>query len=320
MRQGEKTMRRNRPIALAALGCAALAAAGVAAASHRRTQATTQAAATFAAGTVSNSHTSSCTAGDGTYEETTATYTGSASSSVPQLNGDLTIRAHSVLDTTSGLGWVEGNFVVRGGDGSLHGTLNAALSGGNAVGTVVSGAGREHTRLVATVASAFAPATGFTSGSLGSGSAAGAGVLYEHGACTKAKRVRPVEVTQLRFRPESGTGTASGNLTLDVTQDSNGAIVSANAVFYVNYRFGAPVTITGLTLHEGDNGSSGPVVIDTGTVSFTDSDGSGNLTRTVANISGSLAQALLENPRGYYVELTTSSSALRAQLGGFGRR
>jgi hypothetical protein len=319
-------MSRKRLVALGAFGCAALAAAGAGYASHRRTQETRPAAASFAATSISNSRSSSCTASDGVYQETTATYTGTASSSDPRLSGPLTIRAHSMLDTSTGLGWVEGSLRIRGSSGSAKGTLHAALGGGNAVGALVGSAERPQAKLVASLSSAFSPTGGFSSGALGSGSANGAGVLFARGTCTNVKRTRFVAVSQLSLRPRavvppaSGKGAGAGSFTLDLTRDSTGAITSANAVFYVNYRFGRSVTITGLALHQGARGTSGPVVLDSGIGSFTDADGSGNLTRTVTSVSGSLAQALLANPRGYYVELTTSDSALRSQLGGFRRR
>ena len=70
-------MSRARNVALGTLGAAAWAAAGVAAAGHRG-QTTQQAAATFGAGAVSHDKTTTCVAGDGTYQYTDATYTGTA--------------------------------------------------------------------------------------------------------------------------------------------------------------------------------------------------------------------------------------------------
>jgi hypothetical protein len=128
-------------------------------------------------------------------------------------------------------------------------------------------------------------------------------------------------VSHLRFAPEDGAhGAASGNLTLDVTRDANGAITSATVVFYVNYRLAAPATITGLALRQGAKGTTGPVSLDAAIGTVADADGSGNVTKVVGGVSGALAQALLSNPRGYYVELAATSADLRAQLSGFDRR
>lgn len=313
-------MSRNRIAALVLLASAALAAAGVAAAHSRRSQSTQAAAATFAAGSVSHDRSTTCTGGDGTYRETVATYEGTSSSGDSRLSGSLAIRAHSVVDTTTGLGWVEGSFRVRGTDGGVHGTLRAAVAGGKAVGTVAGAAGGPQGKLVASLSATFAQDGGFGSGTLGAGSSGGAGVVFQRGTCTRAKPARTLYVAPLGFRAEHGIGArARGSLALDVTRDSSGAITAANAVFYVNYRFGGSVTITGLALRQGTTKAPGPVVADAGVGTFSDADGNGNLTKQVG-ISGTTAQALLANPRGYYAELASASATLRAQLGGFGRR
>lgn len=308
--------------------CAALAAAGAAVAAHKRAQTTQQATATFAATTVSHAKNTTCTASDGAYKQTDATYTGTATSSDARLAGPLTIRAHSVVDTTSGLGWMQGTFRVRGGDGkgNAHGTLHGAIAGGNISGALVGDVENAAGKLVATISAAFAPDSGFSSGTVGSGSVAGAGVVFQRGECAKAKRVRSVYVSHLDLKTEPGLpvvtrkGSGTGTFTFDVTRDSTGAITSAKAVFYVNYRFqGGSETITGLTLRQGASGQTGNVVLDSGLSTFTDPDGSGNITQVVASVPASLVQSVLANAKGYYVELTASDTALRSQLGGFSR-
>lgn len=319
-------MSRRKLTAIVALAGAALAAAGVAAAAHMRAQTTQQAQATFAATSVTRSSARSCTASDGAYTETTATYAGAATSSDARLAGPLVIRAHSVVDTTSGIGWVDGSVRIQGGDGNASASLHAAISGGNAVGAVVGRTSRNAGKLIASFVSAFTADGGFSSGSLGTGSVAGAGVVFERGSCTNVKRERSVSVSRLGFSTHevvpavSGKSRGTGSFTLDVTRDSTGAIASAKAVFYVNYRFGAAETLTGLALHQGARGAEGPVVLDSGAGSLADADGSGNLTEVVNSVPTDLAEALLANPRGYYVELTAADTALRAQLGGFKRR
>ena len=96
---------------------------------------------------------------------------------------------------------------------------------------------------------------------------------------------------------------ATGNLTLDLARDASGNITGGNVVFYVNYHFSGPVTITGLALHQGARGANGPVVLDAGVGSVTDSDGRGNLTKVVSGASATFLQALLSTPHGYYVDL-----------------
>ncbi len=318
-------MSRTRWIAMVVAVAAAVGAAGATAAAHRA-QTSQQASATFAAGTVADSHTSSCTSTDGTYADTTATYTGTSTSSDARLNGPLKIRAHSVVNTTTGLGWLTGTFRIDGSSGGAHGDVHAVVSGGNVSGAVVGETGGPEGKLLATLTSAFTGKDGFSGGSLGTGSVAGAGVIFQRGACTRAaKNDRSTYVAPLQFGAHevvpavTTTGRAAGSLTLDVTRDSTGAITGANVVFYVNYRFDGPVTITGLTLNQGVHGSSGPVVLDSGTGTIVDSDGSGNITKVVNGVGGTLVQALLANPHGYYVQLTTADGGLRAQIQGFAK-
>lgn len=315
-------MPKHRIAALAALTVAAVAAAGVTAAT-RHAQTTKAAAADLAATTVSQSSTRTCTASDGAYRETTATYRGSATSSDPRLNGDLTIRAHSVVNTTTGLGWLDGTLSTRGSNGRAAGTIHAAISGGSAVGSVAGSATRPEARLVASFSSGFSQTGGFTSGKLGSGSASGAGVLYTHGDCRKAKQLKAtvsfdVRMTQGQAVPrQSGDATARGRITLDVTRDASGVVTGGSVVFDVNYRFDGAVSIDGLALHQGAKGTNGPTVVDANVGTVVDADGSGNLTKVVGGVSASTMQALLAGPRGYYVELTTTagtSGTLRTQL------
>ena len=77
------------------------------------------------------------------------------------------------------------------------------------------------------------------------------------------------------------------------------------------------MTISGLHVHQAE-GTNGGIVVDSGTNEPADADGVGNLTKVVAGSPATL-QAILDNPRGYYVNLHTttpaqSGRALRAQL------
>ena len=318
------TMLRPRIAVPVVLVVAAVAAAGVAAAT-RHTQSTQAAAADFTAGTVSRSHTTTCAASDGTYQFTTATYSGTATSSDPRLNGPLEIRSSSVVNTTTKLGWLDGTLRVRGTNAGANGRIHAAIANGTAVGSLVGEGSGPEAKLVASFSGAFTPATGFAAGSkIGSGSATGAGVLFTRGDCRQAKPGPATAVFRLRLTPGQVvprvTGLkaeGSGNLTLDLTRDASGNLTGGNVVFYVNYRFPGSVTITGLALHQGARGANGPVVLDAAVGTITDTDGRGNLTKVVSGASASLLQALLTSPRGYYVDLTTSANtggALRDQL------
>ena len=140
----------------------------------------------------------------------------------------------------------------------------------------------------------------------------------------KQRATAAVTVFDLRLEPKQEVpriqglrAHADGNLTLDVTRDSSGAITSGEAVFYFNYDFPGSVTIVGLHVHQGAKKTNGSIVIDSGIASFTDADGDGNVTAVVTGVSPTLLQAILDKPRDYYVNLHTSvnpTGAIRDQL------
>lgn len=110
---------------------------------------------------------------------------------------------------------------------------------------------------------------------------------------------------------------AVGHVTFDLTRDGAGAITSGEVVFYVNYSFPGSVDITGLHVHQAAKGVNGPVVISSGVTTFTDADGVGNVTTVVTGVAPATLQAILDNPRGYYVNLHTAvnpGGAVRDQL------
>jgi hypothetical protein len=307
------------PVVLAA---AAVTVTGVAAAT-RHSQATQAAAADFGTTSVPRSHTEMCTGSDGTYQTTVASYKGIATSSDARLNGDLEIRAHSIVNTTSKLGWLDGTWRVRGTSAGSAGHIHAALANGSAVGSVV-GRGSQDSKLVASLSATFSQATGFSAGKLGAGSANGAGVLFTRGECRRGKKGPATAVFHLHLTPGHVVPPVSGlraegrgTLALDLTRDASGTITGGTVVFYVNYAFPGSVTITGLALHQGAKGANGPVVLDAAVGTVVDADGHGILTKSVSGASAALLQALLSGPHGYYVDLTTSANtggALRDQL------
>lgn len=131
-------------------------------------------------------------------------------------------------------------------------------------------------------------------------------------------------VFKLRLRPNQEVppvknlkADAVGHVTFDLERSTSGAITSGEVIFYFNYAFGGSVTVTGLHVHVGAKNANGDIVINSGVASFTDTDGRGNVTTVVSGVSPATLQAILDNPRGYYVNLHTSvnpDGALRAQM------
>jgi len=140
----------------------------------------------------------------------------------------------------------------------------------------------------------------------------------------KSQRNTAVTVFELKLEPKQEVpriaglrAVARGNVTLDVTRDSAGAITSGEVVFYANYDFPGSVTIIGLHVHQGAKGVNGAIVVSSGIASFTDADGDGNVTTVVTGVAPATLQAILDSPRDYYVNLHTSvnpAGALRDQL------
>ena len=179
-------MSKKRLLLLAPLAVAALAAAGVAVAGGGAHAQTTS--ASFSATTVSNARLTTCTVDGGdTFATTIATYTGTATSSDPRLNGTFKVRAVSLLDTNSGLGRVVGVFHIRNAAGlGARGSINAAVADGNAKGSAVATVHNPGGRLFATLTSPFDPEAGFgasSSGSIGTGTSAGSGVVVSGLSC-----------------------------------------------------------------------------------------------------------------------------------------
>jgi len=81
------------------------------------------------------------------------------------------------------------------------------------------------------------------------------------------------------------------------------------------------VQVSGLHIHKGNKGANGDIEIGavlSAADSALDADGHGNITSVVPGDPVKL-QAILDNPRGYYVNLHTSTpphlgGALRAQM------
>jgi hypothetical protein len=169
-------MSRKRLLPFVLLATAALAVAGVAAAGHRAPS-VQSASATFDATTVTQAYQVTCSVNGGdTFKGTRATYTGAATSTDPRLNGALTIRAWSLVDTTNEVGHMFGIFRIKGTSAGAHGTLNAALAGGKASGLARGVVWSRPGRLIASLGATFDPSAGFSGGSIG-GSTAGAGFI-----------------------------------------------------------------------------------------------------------------------------------------------
>jgi hypothetical protein len=179
-------MRNKRFIVLAALTVAALASVSIAAAVVN-SGSVAGVSATFNTPNVARSVQKTCKVNGGdSFTYTRATYKGAAVSTDARLNGPLVIWAQSMVDDTTGVGALIGNFRINGV--SIHNTygrIEAALSSGQASGSFRGHGTGPWGELFAGLNGSFTASAGFASGNLGTGSGADTGVMLHPGACVR---------------------------------------------------------------------------------------------------------------------------------------
>ena len=115
----------------------------------------------------------------------------------------------------------------------------------------------------------------------------------------------------------------SGSLYILATRNAAGSIAAGTVMFDISYMFPGMASFTGLHIHSGIAGVSGPVVISSG-LSAADNEGSesgtGTISRKVEVTSGTALEtlnSLFSDPSGFYLNLHTTvnpGGAIRGQL------
>ncbi len=203
-------MRRIVWLAVAAM---ALAGAGVAVAHSIGGKNIKPVSATFTATTVSNSATATCTNSDGTVVLTKADYSGTSTSSDPGLNGPITLRILSLINTTKNLGVLAGKLRIdtASADDTVA-AFQAVYSGGQVNGLGSGPAPASPGRLLGNLSASFSAAGGFTNGKVGGTAAGGAAVMIAPGGCQPGQAQG-----QVRQRAEAkGTVTAVSQTSITV--------------------------------------------------------------------------------------------------------
>jgi hypothetical protein len=148
-------------------------------------------AGTFGATTVSSTETKTCTSSAGKAIATThATYRGTAAGAA-DLAGPITLDVRSAINTTDGVGLVEGKLridVASGRDTSAR--FTAVYDHGKLAGLATGKAHDPGMALVANLSAGFSAAGGFTDGKLGA-SAGGGAVEVASVRCERAQKPRP---------------------------------------------------------------------------------------------------------------------------------
>ena len=125
------------------------------------------------------------------------------------------------------------------------------------------------------------------------------------------------EVPPITSSEASGSGTAV--IHLNLTRDAAGAITAATTDFQVELSgFPASTTITIAHIHIGAAGVNGGIQVNTGIASDVPlTNGVGTFTRNGIATTAAIAQAILNNPAGYYFNVHSSAhpgGVIRGQL------
>lgn len=128
--------------------------------------------------------TRTCTTTDGkTIVVTDGKYTGAATGS-PDLTGPITLRARSVVNTTDGIGFVDGRLSIDVASGrNTDAAYSTVYDHGSIAGLAAGRAHEPHARLLANLSATFDATTGFTNGKLGGGTSGGSAVEIGAGSC-----------------------------------------------------------------------------------------------------------------------------------------
>ena len=161
-------MRRSIVIAVATTAALATAGLGLATLNASGLSAAT---ATFSAAK-ERSETRTCTGDNDKYEITNGRYVGTVDFADPNsdLDGPVTIQARTVLNTTDGVGYIQGSFRTKDDDRRAHGSFAGTLDGnGNVDGFVQGRVNQHYAALLGGLSAKFTAAGGFTEGKIGNG-------------------------------------------------------------------------------------------------------------------------------------------------------
>lgn len=175
-----------RKVTLAIVGLVALIATSVAVAHGIEGAKTAKAVAGTFSASAGNITTRSCTTSDSkTIVITEGSYTGTAAGDA-DLAGAITLRVRSVINTTDKVGTVSGAFRVDATGKDTNGAFSAVYNNGTVAGLAAARAHESKTALLANVSATFDPASGFTGGKIGGGTAGGSAVEIGPGSCQPA--------------------------------------------------------------------------------------------------------------------------------------
>lgn len=163
--------------------------------------------ATFTATTVTHLQTRTLTCAGQTIEISTGRWSGTATSTTPDLNGPAEVSVRSVYNTTKKLGWVDGNLKVRGADDRSNARFTAVNSEGKLDGWLNGNAGHRDGSVFGSISGSFSKEAGLTA-QLGSGTGTNAALLVKRIDCSSAPKTRPSVFLTVRGQVDVLTATS----------------------------------------------------------------------------------------------------------------
>jgi hypothetical protein len=235
-----------RKVVLITAAIVALVGAGIAAAwDGSDSKAVKSVDATFTATSASVVKTSTCTGADGTYALTKASYTGTATSSEPTLNGPISLDTQSVVNTTTGFGTLSANVQIGTHPNATSAQFDAVVSGGNAVGLANGQAQGPHNQLLANVSAAYSATGGFTNGFIGHGASGGDGVEVAPGGCKPVPAPKPDRIeVHGSVSTISATSITAAGVTCGIPTSLAASVAALNLVATTSTTSGTQVDMT----------------------------------------------------------------------------
>ncbi len=169
---------------------AALVASSVAVA-HLKSGNVSAVSAKLSAPTTSHLTTRTMTCDGQTIEISTGRYTGMSESTTPDLAGPIELRVHSVYNTSTKLGTVDGSLRIGAADDRSKANFTAINSDGKLDGWLRGSAGRRDGAIFGSLSGSFSKTAGLTDGQLGTGNGANTAVLAKRADCKKSETTRP---------------------------------------------------------------------------------------------------------------------------------
>jgi hypothetical protein len=223
----------------------ALAAAGLAVGkSLDGIKSATAVSGNFTATTASKVQTRTCTAANGkTLVSSNGTYTGTSTGS-PDLTGNVTLQARSLINSTDDVGSVAGTLKIAPASGAAtEAHFDAVYSGGQLAGLATGHAQAPHAKLLANISSGFSAAGGFTGGKLGGGTNGGAAVELGPGQCRPSQAVKQTSEADGPITAVSATSITVANVTCVVPAGLQSLVSSLTVGTHVEIR----CTVSGAT-------------------------------------------------------------------------